>query len=97
MTLPVVLSLEAASEFDAAVDWYQQRTGRGAEFAARVREVLDLIGQSPEMHRVVFINVRGVRVQRFPYRVYYRVQSDRIEVIAIFHGRRNPADWQRRV
>jgi plasmid stabilization system protein ParE len=51
----------------------------------------------PEMHRVIRGDVRRALVPRYPYAVLYRVKPDRVEVIAIFHGRRDPAEWQRRV
>jgi len=35
--------------------------------------------------------------RRFPYGIYYRVYADRVEVIAVQHSRRDPADWQSRV
>jgi toxin ParE1/3/4 len=97
MSLPVVLGAEAQAEFDEAVDWYEQQAGTGAKFVARVREVLQRIGQRPEMHRVIRQDVRRALVRRYPYAVLNRVKPDRVEVIAIFHGRRDPAEWQRRV
>ena len=33
---------------------------------------------------------------RFPYSVYFRVRRNSMVVLAVFHGRRNPAVWQRR-
>jgi hypothetical protein len=41
-------------------------------------------------------DIRRVPVRRFPYCVFYRVEPDRIVVLAIFHGRRNPRIWQAR-
>jgi plasmid stabilization system protein ParE len=96
MSLPVVLSLEAGAEFDEAVDWYEQRAGSGSEFVARVREVLKQIGQTPELHAVIDRDVRRVVLRRFPYSILYRVRFDRVEVIAVFHSRRDPSAWQGR-
>ncbi len=45
MSLPVVLGDEASAESDAAVDWHEQRSGRGAESVARVRQALERIGR----------------------------------------------------
>jgi hypothetical protein len=45
MSKPVVLTHEAAADFDAAADWYQVQAGLGSEFTARVREALNFIGQ----------------------------------------------------
>ena len=42
MTLAVKFLPEAQTEFDAAVDWYeQQQAGLGADLAAAVRDLID--------------------------------------------------------
>lgn len=44
-----------------------------------------------------FIRKSGrVRVQRFPYSVFYRIPGDGVEVIAVFHDKRNPKTWKSR-
>ena len=50
----------------------------------------------PELHAVIEKQVRRSRVAVFPYHIYYRILPDRIEVIAIIHGRRDPALWKSR-
>jgi len=39
--------------------------------------------------------VEDLRVH-FPYGVFYRPKKGRIEVLAVFHHRRDPNVWQRR-
>lgn len=97
MNLPIVLGLAAEREFDVAADWYQQQAGLGVKFVKHVRDVLDRIRRTPELYGVVHRNIRCARVRRFPYNVFYRIQSDRIEVIAILHAHRDPAIWKARV
>jgi plasmid stabilization system protein ParE len=93
---PVVLSAEAQTEFDEAVDWYERQAGTGMKFIAQVREVLEGIGMFPEAHAAVHADIRRAVVRRTPYSIFYRVLADRIEVISIFHGRRDPSAWQGR-
>jgi hypothetical protein len=54
MSLPVVLTHEAAGDFDEAADWYQQQAGLGNEFTSHVRDALNYIGQVPHVHRVIY-------------------------------------------
>ena len=35
-------------------------------------------------------------MQRFPYIIFYREMADRIDVIAIAHGARDPGYWLKR-
>jgi plasmid stabilization system protein ParE len=97
MSLPVVLRDEAQAEFDQAFDYYEaQRPGLGVTFAERVQAVFDGISANPLMHRLVLGDVRKAVVRRFPYCVYYRADSARVEVIAVFHTSRDPTIWQGR-
>src|SRR3954447_20676586 len=97
MSLPVVLMPEAEAEFDGAADWYEQQAGLGAAFTASVREVLNRIAGFPQMHQVVYQDIRRAVVRRFPYSVFYRVEPNRVTVIAVFDNRRDPSIWQGRV
>jgi plasmid stabilization system protein ParE len=96
MIIPVVLTYEAETDFDAAADWYQEKAGLGAQFTAQVRAVLTRIGQMPELHRVLYRGVRRAKTKKFPYHIYYRAQPDRVVVIAVLHGRRDPSVWKDR-
>ena len=96
MNLPVILSPTADREFEAAARWYEDQTGRGASFVTQVQEALDRIGRMPELHAIVYKNLRRARVAKLPYNIYYRVLPDRVEIIAIVHGHRDPSVWQSR-
>jgi plasmid stabilization system protein ParE len=94
----VVLRDEALSEFDESFDYSEgRRQGLGADFVLRVQQVFDRISSNPEMHSVVFADIRRAVVKRFPYTVYYRARPDRVEVVAVFNNRRDPSIWQGRV
>jgi len=98
MNLPIRLHPGAQTEFDDAIDWYEgERLGLGQVFILRVNEVLDRISRTPEVHGRVFEDVRCTQVHRFPYAVYYRIQPDWVEVLSIFHTKRDPCEWQSRV
>ena len=98
MTLPLILSVEAESDFDTTFDWYEeQRAGLGIEFVSHVQAALDLIASRPEMFAPRAENVRRALVRRFPYAVYYRLEPDRIVVLAIVHTSRDSSVWLKRL
>lgn len=98
MKLPVEFRREAQRDFDEAFDWYEkQRRGLGVRFAQAVERELEKIVESPFVHGLVQAEVRCGLTRRFPYGIYYRVQTDRIEILAIFHARRDPGVWQVRL
>jgi len=97
MSLPVVLRPEARQEYDDAFDYYESRqAGLGAAFAARVQNVLTRIGNNPKMHAIVSGDIRKAVVTKFPYCIFYRELTDRVEVIAVFHTSRDPSVWHQR-
>ena len=97
MSLAVVLRRKAQAEFDEALDWYErQRAGLGVEFVDRVHAVFDRISATPEMHAVVYRDVRKALVRQFPYSVFYRIRADRVVVLTVFHNKRNPNIWKSR-
>jgi plasmid stabilization system protein ParE len=98
MNLPVVLRRQAADELLAACDYLEtQRKGFSIRLIGEVRRVIDRISIHPELHGIVLEDIRRAAVRRFPYSVFYRVTSARIDVLAVFHDSRDPAEWQRRV
>jgi plasmid stabilization system protein ParE len=98
MTLPVVLRPEAQADVLSARRWYEnQREGLGVAFEECLEEVFARIARMPELYEVALRDVRRGKLRRFPYLVYYRVFTDRVEVIAVLHGSRHPQVWQDRV
>jgi toxin ParE1/3/4 len=97
MKLPIVYRLEVGDDLDEAFAWCErQRQGLGDEFLSEVRDQIERIQSNPEIYAVLYRSVRASPVRRFQYVVYYRVDSDSINVIAIQHGHRNPRRWKAR-
>jgi len=93
----VLLEPEAEREFRAAAQWYGERTASLAEaFRDAVDTTLNSIEQSPARYPIALRDIRKARVHRFPFVVYFVVLARAVVVIAIMHGRRNPALWQTR-
>ena len=98
MTLRIVFRRSARGEFeDAAVRYDDQRSGLGEEFIVEIEEAISRAAAAPERYPLVFGDIRRTVARRFPYSVYFRVRANSLVVLAVFHGRRNPAIWQRRV
>jgi plasmid stabilization system protein ParE len=45
----------------------------------------------------VTYEVRFIIPKRFPYVVYYRIEGDRVAVLAVIHKRQDQAKWKRRL
>ncbi len=97
MSLPVAWSDEAISEFYDAESWYADVSlDLSYRFVQAVENAVQLIAEFPLRFPVVHRNRRRAGVKRFPYGLIYQVETDRILLIACFHGKRNPLRWQNR-
>jgi len=97
VSLPVILRHEAEVDVQEARDQLESvRVGLGTQVLARLREVLARIEKMPELHGKVWQDVRAARLKQFRYIVYFIVLADRVEVLAVLHGARDPSSWQSR-
>jgi plasmid stabilization system protein ParE len=97
MSLPMEFRDEVPAEINEAMAWYEgQEAGMGREFFEALREHLKELAERPEIFAVEYRRIRRAPMRRFPYVVYYRLELDRVIVVAIQHAHRNPRDWRRR-
>lgn len=97
MSLPLDFHPAVRGEIDHAHDWYEQRQpGLGRDFLDEVERVLGEIIADPVRYGFADADIREGLLSRFPYAIYYRVLTDRIRVLAVFHTSRDPSGWQSR-
>lgn len=98
MSLPLFLRPEARQDLEATQDYLDsQSIGLGQAFLERVKETFINISMMPEMYGVIWKNIRVARLRKFLYVVYYRIHDDRVEILAIIHGSRDPSVWHDRL
>ncbi|MCK6524603.1 type II toxin-antitoxin system RelE/ParE family toxin [Myxococcota bacterium] len=96
-TLKINVRPAALDELERAWSWYEdRRPGLGEEFRACVDAALGAAARDPLAYPRIHGELRRVLVRRFPYVVLYLAEADRLEVIAVFHGARDPREWRRR-
>jgi plasmid stabilization system protein ParE len=98
MTYNVIVRPEAEREIQEAFDWYEGRSaGLGTEFLRAADACLSGMRRNPDANQIVHNEIRRALLRKFPYALFYLVREDTIIVLACFHVKRSPADWQRRV
>ena len=76
----------AAAELTESAQFYDERQARlGDEFLTAVDAVLVVIRAQPERGRREIHGTFSFRTERFPFRIVYEVQRDRIWVVAVAH------------
>lgn len=97
MSFELIIRPEAETEMTDAFDWYEKMMkGLGSEFLLAVDATFQGILRSPRQYPVVYKTVRRALLRRFPHKVFFIPEENRIVVIAVFHTRRNPKHWQER-
>ena len=95
---PIELHPEAIAEARDAREWYAERSPVAADaFMAELDLAIDQIRQWPDRWAACLHGTRRYLLKRFPYLVVYRATADKLQVIAVAHGRRKPGYWRRRI
>jgi plasmid stabilization system protein ParE len=98
LSLPLDFHPFVRDEINDAYEWYERRRiGLGVDYLNEVERVLAEISSNPARYGFVEADVREGMLKRFPYAIYYRVMTDRIRVLAVYHTSRAPSGWKRRV
>jgi plasmid stabilization system protein ParE len=96
-SLSVVFHPDAVEEAQAARQWYAQRSQSAADaFLAELDQGIEAVSQAPLRWPLFKHGTRRYLHHRFPFQLIYRVASDRIEIVAVAHGRRRPGYWKTR-
>ena len=88
----------ARSELRNAAFYYRERSRRvSASFLAAVQNAVDQVLEFPQSAPVVRGHVRGKVVSKFPYTLMYRVDGDKVVILAVAHQKQRPEYWVDRI
>lgn len=78
--------------------WYEaEAPGLGRRFREAIDTLTERMSANPRQFPVVFKNVRGALLRRFPYSLFFVVEEEALFVIACFHARLQPRSQPRSV
>lgn len=98
MTASLRLTPAAEVDLAAAFSWYeQQRLGLGIRFINAADLVVTRIRESPSLFPEVVAGFRRGLLHRFPYGIYFSLESGAVVVHAVLHLHRDPAVARRRL
>jgi toxin ParE1/3/4 len=87
----------AVNEARSAFRWYRRRSGWAASrFQAALESAFEQIAETPDRWPVGAHGTRYRLLRRFPFIVVYRQLVDRVQIIAVAHGKRKPGYWKNR-
>ena len=82
---------------EAARYYNQQSPNLGSRFLDSVHGLSKKVQTFPESGRVVHENVRQRLVSGWPYALLYKIEEERITIVAVSHQKRTPDYWHNRV
>ena len=93
--MKVVYTAGALKDLDEIGDWLSDHyTTVAPAVERRIHNVIARIAQWPQSARrsAKYPGVRVVPVGRYPYRIFYKVTADIVEILHIHHSARQPWD-----
>jgi plasmid stabilization system protein ParE len=96
----LIIRPEAQADLDEAVQWYEDHApGKSEELILEVREKLQRLVVTPEMHMLLRFGVRRSNLKRFPYSLVYRTNKETmlVEILAFVHFRQSNTHWITRI
>ena len=99
MTYRLEIRPDALADIEEAAGWYDEhQSGLGSEFASEVIEAIEALTTNPLLYRLRHKrkNIRWKLLDRFPYRIVFRVLDDLITVIAVLHSACHERHWKQR-
>jgi len=97
MTLDYLIRPKARDDIDDAYFWYEtQNAGRGDTFFIELRNVIATICQTPDLYGRVRGEVRAAPLPDSQFIVYYRIEPQRVSILAVLHAAADPRKWKLR-
>jgi toxin ParE1/3/4 len=89
---------EAQDEFISAAQFYERHAeGLGLDFILTVQRTYERLLEFPASGSLFGRRLRRVLIPKFPYGLLYRVEPERIYVVAVPHLHRRPHYWRSRL
>ncbi|MFZ0278801.1 MAG: type II toxin-antitoxin system RelE/ParE family toxin [Candidatus Sulfotelmatobacter sp.] len=89
---------EATVEYDAAFDWYLERSPDAAlRFDAEVERALAQIITAPQRWAAGPHSTRRFLLRQFPFTLVYRERALKVQIVAVAHTSRKPGYWRARL
>ncbi len=98
MKYNVIIRPEAENDLKEAFSWYEdKRLGLGYDYLLQVDAGIRFIERNPEVHPLEYKRTRRHLIKRFPYKIIYLFENEKVIVLAVIHGKRSPEFIKKRI
>lgn len=91
---------EAFDDIQSVIDFYDESVaGLGAKFVEQLETDIAKIAKAPKHFFCAYpeISIRRYPMKRYPYSVFYRIETTHVTIIAVAHQAREPLQWLDRI
>lgn len=89
---------QVADDLQQTAAWYEERrSGLGDEFLDEFDNAINKLQRLPRGYTADDLGIRACRFGKFPYVIFFRVETDTITVFAVMFGARDRSAWIDRV
>ena len=89
---------EAKQDVADAFAWYEEQSlGLGLEFLRCLEAAIESVQRYPLMYPAVIDEYRRALIRRFPYAIFYEIESSHAVIHAVFHCSQDPNKWKARL
>jgi plasmid stabilization system protein ParE len=92
--MKVVFSKLASLELEDTIAFYEtEQAGLGFRFKEEIKSSILRIKEHPEAWSIERGEIRKALLHRFPYKILYAIEKEKIIILAIAHQHRKPNYW----
>lgn len=94
----LIINPFAEDDIIEAKNWYKTRQENlDTDFISEIKKTILRITENPFQYPKVKNPIRMAVVERFPFIIFFYLNEMNINVFAVFHTSRNPANWKKRL
>lgn len=95
MSYTLKVNLQAEFDIQDAYSWYELKsTGLGEALLSELDATFKIITRSPKSFQERYRKLRICFTSRFPFGVHYKIENNKVIVLAVLHTSRSPENWK---
>lgn len=88
----------AEEDIRESAEYYKDRgDGLDKQFLRVINQAFQIILISPDTFPAIYQSIRKFVIKDFPFNIFYISTKDTIYILAVFHMKRDPKKWRRRL
>ncbi len=98
MKYQIIIRPETENDLKEIFIWYEdKRVGLGHDFLLQVDAGLRFIERNPVLRPIEYKDTRKHLIKRFPYKIIYLLEKEKVIILGVIHGKRSPALMRERI